>query len=211
MKQKIVEICRRLYERNLLAACDGNVSCRLEDGTILMTPTAMNKGFIQENDLALVTLDNQILFGNPSGERLMHLEVYKRCPQAKAVVHAHPPTAIAWTVGQPELKELPSDCLSEIILAVGSIPIAAYARPGTLNMGEVLYPYLPQHRVMILARHGALSWGESLEEAYDGMERLEHSAQILKSAFELGGLHPLPKEEVAILREMRKDLGETSR
>lgn len=171
----------------------------------------MNKGFISLKDLALVTLENKILEGNPSGERLMHLEVFKKCPKAVAVVHAHPPTAIAWTVAKPELKELPNDCLSEIILAVGTIPIAPYARPGTINMGEVLHPYLPQSRVMLLSRHGALSWGETIEEAYDGMERLEHSAQILKSAVELGGIHSLPKDEVAILKQMRKDSGDTSR
>lgn len=209
--QKIVEICKRLHNRNLLAACDGNVSVRLSDNTILITPTAMNKGFISTKDLAVITLDNKVLEGNPSGERLMHLEVFKKCPKAVAVVHAHPPTAIAWTVAKPELTELPNDCLSEIILAVGTIPIAPYARPGTINMGEVLHPYLPQSRVMLLARHGALSWGESIEEAYDGMERLEHSAQILKSAVELGGIHPLPKEEITILKQMRKEMGETTR
>ncbi len=208
---KIVEICKRLHQRNLLAACDGNVSVRLSDNTILITPTAMNKGFISEKDLALITLDNKVLEGNPSGERLMHLEVFKRCEKAVAVVHAHPPTAIAWTVAKPELKQLPNACLSEIILAVGTIPIAPYARPGTLNMGEVLHPYLPSSRVMLLSRHGALSWGESIEEAYDGMERLEHSAQILKSAVELGGLTNLPAEEINVLLEMRKRGGEQSR
>src|SRR5581483_2454180 len=124
--------------------------------------------------------------------RLMHLEVYRSCPKAKAVVHAHPPTAIAWTIAHPEMKMLPSDCMSELILAVGDLPVVPYARPGTLNMGEVLRPYLPGSRVMILARHGALSWGEDLDEAYNGMERLEHTALILKSAWELGGLTALP-------------------
>lgn len=140
----------------------------------------------------------------------MHLEVYKRCPEARAVVHAHPPTAIAWSVARPELRELPANCLSEVILAAGSIPFVPYARPGTKGMGDVLQPFLPERRVMILSRHGALSWGEDLEEAYNGMERLEHSAQILKNAADLGVLTELPAEEVAVLKEMRKKMGPKS-
>lgn len=209
-EKAILEICRRLHGRNLLAAADGNVSVRLDDGTVLFTPTGVNKGFLVPGQLARVTLDNQVLAGNPSGERLMHLEVYRRVPAARAVVHAHPPTAIAWSVARPDLAELPSECLSEILLAVGSIPIAPYARPGTQGMGDTLAPFLPHRRVMILARHGALSWGESLDEAYNGMERLEHSAQILKSAVELGGLTPLPAAEVQALREMRAKMGDKS-
>lgn len=203
----IVETCRRLHARNMLAAADGNVSFRVHDDEIWITPTGLNKGFIEVKDLAVITLDNRVLRGNPSGERLMHLEVYRRCPQARAVVHAHPPTAIAWSVARPELTELPANSLSEVILAVGRVPIAPYARPGTARMGEVLAPFLPESRVMILARHGALSWGESLDEAYNGMERLEHVSQILKNASDLGGLSDLPPGELEYLRELRKKLG----
>jgi L-fuculose-phosphate aldolase len=206
----ISEICRRLHSRNLLAAADGNVSVRISDEEILLTPTGVNKARLEEKDLAMVNLAGQVLKGNPSGERLMHLEVYRRCPKAKAIVHAHPPTAIAWTVARPELKELPAEALSELILAVGSIPIAPYARPGSLEMGTILSPFLPQSRVILLARHGAISWGEDLEEAYNGMERLEHVSQILKSAHELGGLTFLPQEEVAALRRMRAGMGDRS-
>lgn len=208
IKSKIVSICRKLNQKNYLASADGNVSYRISDRQILITPSGVNKSEMEPSQIALMTSQNQILEGMPSSERLMHLEIFKRCPKAKAVVHAHPPIAIAWTIAQPNLRELPAECMSELILAVGRIPIIPYARPGTAEMGEALASYLPQHRVMILARHGALSWGEDLDEAYNGMERLEHSAQILKAALELGGLSSLPTEEVTILREMRKKLGE---
>lgn len=208
MRSEILDVCRRLHERNLLAAADGNVSVRLSDEEILFTPTGLNKARIREDDIAIVTLDNRVLKGNPSGERLMHLEVYKRCPKAKSVVHAHPPTAIAFTVAFPDWKELPANCLSEVILALGSVPIAPYARPGTVEMGTVLAPFLPSRRVLLLARHGAISWGEDLEEAYNGMERLEHISLILKTALSMGRLTELPEEELKVLREMRKKLGD---
>ena len=138
----------------------------------------------------------------------MHLAVYESCPQARAVVHAHPPTAIAWSIAKPELTELPGDSLSELILAVGKVPIISYARPGTREMGSALTPYLPEHRALVLARHGALTWGESLMESYMGMERLEHTAEILWRAECMGGLTSLPEQELQALRKMRELLGD---
>jgi L-fuculose-phosphate aldolase len=208
IEQDIIQVCKLLHSKNMLAAADGNVSVRLSEGEILITPSGLNKAFITPQDLAVITLDNQVLKGKPSSERMMHLEVYKLCPQARCIVHAHPPTAIAWSIAKPNLEELPSECISEVILAVGSIPIVPYARPSTQSMGSHLKPYLPQNRVMILARHGALAWGEDLLEAYNGMERLEHSAQILHTAATIGRLTPLPYEEVMALKAMRKKLGE---
>lgn len=192
----------------MLAAADGNVSFRVSDHEIYITPTGINKAFMKISDMAVIDINGRILKGKPSSERLMHLEVFRRCPAAKSVVHAHPPHAIAWSVAKPEMKELPGESLSEVILAVGTIPIIPYARPSTANMGENLREFLPHNRVMILSRHGALSWGEDLNEAYNGLERLEHSAYILYLAQTLGGLTTLPTHEVVALREMRKKLGE---
>ena len=207
--EQIIEICKRLHRRNMLAAADGNVSLKVEDG-ILITPSGKAKAFIEIEDIALITQDNEILYGNPSGERLMHLEVYNQCEEAMAVVHAHPPTAIAWSVAFPEMKELPNNCLSEIVLATGSIPIASYARPGTQTMGDVLSPYLPKYKVMILSRHGGLAWGDSLDEAYMGMERLEHSAEILYRAKLLNDLSYLSEEEMKALLALRQQIGNKS-
>ncbi len=209
MPQLIVDICERLHARNMLAAADGNVSVRISDDEILITPSGIAKGFMRPEQMAVINLKGEILEGKPSSERLMHLEVYRSCPQAKAIVHAHPPHAIAWSISHPNLKKLPSDCLSEVILATGDIPFVPYARPGTEAMGEVLKAFLPKSRALILRNHGALAWGEDIEEAYRGMERIEHSAQILATAKQLGGLHALPADEIAYLYELRKTLGET--
>jgi L-fuculose-phosphate aldolase len=209
-REHIVEICRRLNAKNMLAAADGNVSLRLADDDILITPSGKNKAHIGPVDIATITIENQVVDGVPSGERLMHLEVYRRVKEARAIVHAHPPTAIAWSIAFPNAKELPTGCMSELILALGSVPIAPYQRPGTKAMGEILAPYLPGSRVMILGRHGAISWGEDLEEAYNGMERLEHTCQILKAAHSLGGITELPPAEIAVLREMREKMGNRS-
>jgi L-fuculose-phosphate aldolase len=207
VKNSIIRFCELLHDKGMLASADGNVSYRVSDDEILITPTGVPKAFITESDIAVIDIHNNILKGRPSGERLMHLEVYKLCPEAKAVVHAHPPTAIAWSVAFPDLTELPSECLSEVILAAGKIPIIPYARPGTLDMGTRLHPHIKECRAMILSRHGALCWGESLQEAYCGMERVEHSAEILMRAQAMGQITNLPAAEVRELRAMRAKMG----
>lgn len=209
MKQTdIIQAAKLLHAKNMLAAADGNISYYLSDDEILITPAGKAKAGLQPEDIAVMTLDNQIISGHPSSERLMHLAIYQQCKKARCVIHAHPPKAIAWTIARPDLAELPSECLSELILAAGRVPVAPYARPGTQDMGTVLKPFLPECRVILLARHGALSWGEDLQEALNGIERLEHTAEILLYAHLLGGITNLPAEEVNVLRRMRKDIGE---
>ena len=198
---------RRLHAAGLLAAADGNLSLRLEDGRIAMTPSGLSKARIHPGDLAFLAADGSVLAGHPSSERALHLAVYRACPEARAVVHAHPPVAVAWTLARPDLAELPPDVLPELILAAGRIPVAPYARPGTEALAHSVEPYLPEHRLLILARHGALAWGEDLDEACDGLERLEHVAGILKAAEDLGGAASLPEGELAQLRELRRALG----
>lgn len=203
----MVAVCRRLHQKNLLAAADGNISVRLSDGRIAMTPSGVNKSMLQPTDMALLSLQGEILQGRPSSERLMHLILYQKVPSAKAVVHAHPPTAIAWTLARPDLRELPADGLPEVILAAGAIPVVPYARPGTEAMGTNLLPFLPQRRLLILARHGALCWGDELAEAANGIERVEQVSLILKLADELGGSTPLPAQELRALRQLREQIG----
>lgn len=206
--EQIVSIAQRLHQRNMLAAGDGNISWRVSDSEVLITPSGVSKAFIDPSSMALVSMKNDILVGSASSERLMHLKVYEQCPNAITVVHAHPPTAIAWSIAHPELVHLPSESLSEVILACGDIPFVPYARPGTLEMGTQLEKFIPKFRALILARHGALAWGESLDEAWRGMERIEHSAEILWRAHQLGGLTSLPTDEIAALRSMREKLGD---
>lgn len=205
---EIISIGSKLYKKNMLAAADGNISYKIDDHNILITPSGVSKGFLKKESMAKITLNGEILYGKPSSEMLMHLAIYKQCPKAKVVIHAHPPIAVAWTVAMPELKELPNDAISEMILAMGSLPIIPFARPGTRQMGENLIPFLPSQRTFILARHGALSWGESFDEALNGMERIEHIATMLYHAKMLGQISSLSKDDVNFLKEKRKQIGD---
>lgn len=200
----IIALCEKLNQKQMLAAGDGNISYRCDDGKILITPRGQNKAFVSPDEFAAITLSNEIIRGEPSSERLMHLQVYNSCPQARCVVHAHPPHAIAWSIANPELKFLPTDALPEVILGIDAIPIVPYARPGTTEMAEALRGQIKHYRALILGRHGAIAWGESIIEAYNGIERIEHAAMVLQLADTLGGAQALPSEELAWLRKQRQ-------
>ncbi len=207
---KIIQVTTRLYNRNMLAGVDGNVSYRLSDDEIIITPSLKATAFLKPEDFVTINIKGESDNGKPSSETSMHLAIYQNCPQAKTIVHAHPPLAVAWSVAHPELKELPKKCLTELILCAGTIPIVPMALPGSTQMGDVLKPYLPESRVMILARHGALSWGEDLDEAINGMERIEHAATILYHAKQLGNLSEISDGDYEKLVELRKKLGDKS-
>lgn len=199
----IIRVCRRLHRMGWVAAGDGNVSVRIGSDRMRITPTGHYKTSVREVDLAEMSLAGAVLSGQPSSEFPLHLAIYQRCEKARAVVHAHPPIATAWSIARPDWTELPIGCVAEVILGAGSIPFAPYARPGTPDVAAAVEPYLPDHRVLVLSRHGALAWGESLEEAYAGIDRLEHSAHLLATAQLLGSLSDLPPHEIEALRVMR--------
>jgi L-fuculose-phosphate aldolase len=194
-KNEIAEIGRRLYAQKLIAGGDGNISVRIDD-RILITPTACHKGFLDPENMALMALDGELISGIPSSECAMHLAVYRAVPEARAVVHAHPPVATAWSVARPNLSALPTESLTEALVALGHVPFVSYARPGTPAMGDVLIPHLPRSKVLILRHHGSLCWGTSLNEAFCLTEHLENTAQTLFHAEALGGLCAVPDPEL---------------
>lgn len=197
-----------LHHKNMLAACDGNISYRYDDNTILITPSGKPKFLLEEKDIAVIDINGKVIEGNPSSEMLMHLEVYKMRADAKAVIHAHPPTAVAYSIAHPDAEEIPGKSFSELILAVGKLPIVPFQMPGSLEMGTALHPYVKNSKVMVLARHGAISFGEDLVEAYNGMERLEHSCEILLKAKCFGAVTELDDQTIDQLYSMRKKIGD---
>lgn len=210
-----LEYGKLLHQKNYIASCDGNISALMTEKPqgpqVLITRSGVMKSRLKPEDITSVNLQGELTsktsFGQPSSELKMHLEIYQNQPLAKAVIHAHPPAAIALSVACPELTAMPLDYISELRLALGGVPIVPYQRPGTAQMGEALRPYLSKAKVMILARHGVVSWGENLEEAYRGIERLEHACDIYLRARALGPVNQLPEDEIEVLKQMRKDIG----
>jgi L-fuculose-phosphate aldolase len=189
------EVGSRLDRRGLIASNDGNLSVRETDDTILVTAAGSRKGYIRDEEIIRVDLEGRLRYGTfrPSSEVAMHLGIYRQRWDVCAVVHAHPPAATAFAVARFPLDHL---ALPELVLSLGKIPLAPFARPGTERMGEQVAALIGTHDAVLLANHGAVTVGPDLEEAYFRMERLEHAARILIEARHLGGPHCLDPSDV---------------
>ena len=196
LREELVAVCRRLWERDLIGAAEGNVSARLGPDRFLVTPAGVGKGNLRPAELVVVDATGAVVKGRgrASSELRMHLAAYAARPDAAALVHAHPLTAVALTVaGLPP----PNHLVPEASVTLGEVAVAPFATPGTEEVPRALAPLLPQHDVILLSRHGALALGASLAEACDRMETLERVARVALLARLAGRCEPLPAEAVA--------------
>jgi L-fuculose-phosphate aldolase len=202
--EDIVRVCRRLFERGLIAGPDGNVSVRLLDGTILVTPSGMSKVDVCDEDLVMVDLEGRPIGRSraPSSELKMHLRAYHRRPDVMAVVHAHPPMATGFAVAG---ENFVAPVLPEVILQMGGVPLLPYATPGTPALADSFDPFLEQHDAFLLANHGATTLGPTLDIANQRMESLEHAARIVFTARMLGRVNELSASDAEALRLSRED------
>lgn len=210
-REQIIDVGQRMYQKGLVVASDGNITCKLSDNTILATPTGVSKGYMTPDMFVKLGLDGAILSKNdyaPSSEIKMHLRVYKENPKAMAVCHAHPPVATAFAIaGIPLDKAI----LNEGVVSIGTVPIAKYATPGTTEVPDSIAPYCNDYNGVLLANHGALTWGSSLMEAYFRMETLEYYATlIMYTSNIIGKSNELNCEQVQRLIDIREKLGITS-
>ena len=200
LKQDIVCICRMLHRKNYLAATDGNVSVRLGD-QLLITPSGVNKGIMEAEQILTVDLTGSVIAGagQPSSEIQMHLLAYRLRADVNAVVHAHLPYATACTLAGIDLLE---PFLPEVVITLGGIPTAPYATPGTAEVPEAIRAYVQEYDAILLARHGAMTVGRDVVDAYNKMEKLEHTARVVLAARLQGPLPPLSAAEVEKLRRI---------
>ena len=203
VRREIVRVCRRLYERGLIAGPDGNVSVRIARDHVVATPRGFSKADVEEHDLVLLTLEGTKIGGKheASSEIAMHLAAYRARPDVFAVVHAHPPIATAFAVSG---QGLPGDVLPELVLQVGEVPLVPYATPGTDALPDAMKPFLPNYDAFLLANHGVTTLGRTLMEAHQRMESVEHSANILLTARLLGRVNALDVDDVRVLEAARR-------
>lgn len=204
-RKSIVEIGKLMYQRSYVVSSDGNVSIRLEDDTVVATPTMTCKGRMTEDSLALTDMDGKPLTDKrASSELAMHLLIYKMRPEIKAVCHAHPPHGTAFAVAGLAIDK---PILSEVILTLGCVPLTDYGTPSTNELTEAMKPYVTHHNALLMANHGAVAYGEDIWQAWDRLETLEHTARIAILAKALGGANDLPQEAIEKLIEIREKAG----
>jgi L-fuculose-phosphate aldolase len=206
IKQEICEIGRRLYAKGFAAANDGNITYRLNDKEILCTPTMVSKGFLKPEDICKVDYEGKQLAGvrKRTSEVLLHLAVYKNRPDINAVVHCHPPYATAFAVAH---EAIPKCVLPEVEVFLGEVPIAKYATPGDQRLPNTIVPYVKDCNTILLANHGTVSWGTSVELAYFNTEIIDAYCKILLLAKQLGRVNYFSEEHTAELMQFKKRIG----
>ena len=214
---EICQVGKLLYDRGYVVSNDGNLSLRVAPDRLLVTPSGVGKGRMTPDMLVVTDLEGNVLEGDrhPSSETKMHLEVYRCRPDVQAVVHAHPPVSTAFAVCRQGLE---TPYLAETVVGLGSVPCTpSFAMLSTDEVPKSIRPYLPDHNAVLLANHGALTWGADLWQAFDRMEhrrvrdvRVEHTAKIFLNAHRIGGAVGLSGRDVQRLHDL-EDLYRTLR
>ena len=207
LKKQICDIGRRMYDKGFVAANDGNITCRMGKGRYLCTPTLVSKGFLKPADIAVVDDQGKQLEGRlpRTSEILLHLEIFHELPEIGAVCHAHPPYATAFAVAG---IDVPSNILPEVEIFIGQVPLAEYETPGGKRFAETILPHLRRKaNTILLANHGAVACGKTLEQAYFHLETLDMYCRILLLSKEVGNIRQLPPEKVRELLDIKKRMG----
>jgi L-fuculose-phosphate aldolase len=207
IKEQIVQIATRCYDRGLLVAGDGNISVRVAPDRLIATPSGVSKGWMAPEMMCVVDLQGHPLEPSEhkvSSEWPMHRVIYEARPDANAVVHAHPPHATGFAVAGLSLSKA---ILSEVVLTLGCVPLAAYGTPSTNELTDAIEPYLEFHDALLMANHGAVAFAETLEKAFNKLETLEHTCKISFIARTLGNENTIPDRAIPKLYEIRERIG----
>ena len=206
VKQEICEIGQRIYQRGYAAANDGNISYRISEKEVVCTPTQICKGFMKPDDLCVVDMDGKQLSGRRprTSEVLLHLAIMKARPEVKSVMHCHPPYATAFGIAR---EPVPTCILPEADIFIGDVPITKYAIPGGQDFADTILPFVHQANVIILANHGTVSFGETVEKAFWWTEILDSYCRILMLAKELGRVHQVTGQEARDLINLKEKWG----
>lgn len=205
-KVEICEIGDRLYRRGFAAANDGNITYRASDDRVLCTPTMVCKGFMKPSDICVVDMDGTQMAGarKRSSEVMLHLEIMQKRSDVKSIVHCHPPHATAFAVAR---EPIPQGILPEVELFLGNVATAQYQIPGSQMLAESVLPYIDQTNIVLLANHGTVSVGETVERAYWWTEILDHYCRILLLAKHLGHVEYLSRSQCDELLAIKENWG----
>lgn len=208
IKQEICEVGRKIYAKGFAAANDGNISYRISDKEVLCTPTLVSKGFLKPDDICTVDMTGKQLAGRRkrTSEVLLHLEIYKKNPEVKSVVHCHPPYATAFSVAG---EEIPTCVLPEFEVFLGPVPTTAYETPGAQGFADTITPFIHTAKVAVLKNHGTVAWAETVDRAYWWTEILDAYCRILLIAKQVGKVERISEPKVKELLDLKERFGIT--
>jgi L-fuculose-phosphate aldolase len=196
----MTELGRRLYDRGLIGAREGNLSARIDPHRVLCTPATASKGHLSPSDLVVLDAKSRwVAGGPPTSEIAMHLAAYEDRDDVAGIVHAHPPVATGFSLAG---ETIPMGVMTEVDMLLGPVALVPYAAPGSPALPQGMKPYLQDHNCFLLAHHGAVTLGTDLFEAYDRMEALERCARSVITAKTLGRVNRIPATAPPELLEM---------
>jgi len=208
-RKDIVYYSHKTHAAGLVSATDGNLSVRLDENHVLITPSSLRKEDMFIDAPIVINMKGELVAGDrkPSTEHKVHLEAYRQRPDIGAVIHAHPPKAIAFTIA-----EVPLDTcmLPEVVVTMGNVPVAPYAAPSTDALPDSMRELIRQADALMLARHGSVTVGTDLADAFKKLEKLEHNAEIMIYARILGGPKPFSQGQLEELQNLRGFYGITT-
>lgn len=203
LKQKLVDICHKVYDKGFVSAYDGNISVYTESNTILATRSGISKGNVTQKDIIEINSEGKIISGEGkiTTEIKIHLFAYARRQNVNAVVHCHPVFATAFAAAGEALDK---HVFPEVILTLGKVPLCKYATPSTDDLPKSMEKYIDYSWAFLLQNHGAVTLGKDLDDAYFKMEKLEHSAKTIFISRILGGEKEISSEKVKELFDLAK-------
>ena len=209
-RKDIVLYSHKLQAHGLVGGTDGNLSVRLWEDRVLITPSGLRKEDMTLDAPIVIDMEGNSIGTDrrPSTEHKIHLESYRQRSDLRSVIHAHPPKAIAFTLAE---QPLDTCLLPEFLLNLGKVPIANYATPSTDDLPRSMSHLILESDTIMLARHGSLTAGKNLSDAFKRLESLEHSAEILIYTRILGGAKPFSADEINKLHGLREFYGINSK
>jgi L-fuculose-phosphate aldolase len=211
LRQAILEAGRLCYASGLMLSNNGNISARLGDDKLVITPSGLCKGRMEMDDLLLIDLDGNVIKADHkrkrkvSSETPMHLEAYRQRPDIRAVIHAHPAHAVALTVAD---IPFPTDVLPEVLEGLGPVPTTRFAIPSSDDNALAIRDLIREHNAVLIRNHGAITVGRDLDEAMNHFERVESVARSVVLAYAIGKVNRLPAEMMEPLNELRKKMSQ---
>ena len=195
LRRELARFSKWIYRLGFAPGTSGNLSVRLDKDRLLVTPTGASKCLLRPADMVITDLEGRLLEGTrkATSELGMHLAVYHMRDDVQAVIHAHPPTATAFACSGWSLDEV---LCQEAAMTLGAVPLARYATTGTEEVAASIVPLIREHNAILMANHGAVSYGDTLLDAFLKMETVEHVANIRLVAHQLGSPSTLTKEQL---------------
>jgi len=207
LRSALCRIGALCYQKGYIVGADGNLSARLRDGSVLITPAGAMKGFLEPHHLAHVDSEGRVLGQGPrpSSEVAIHLVSYRERADVEAVIHTHPPHAVALSIAGVDMRV---PVIPEVVVTIGGTPTTPYATPGTSELPDSIREIVRCSDTLIMRNHGAVTLGSNLMDAFKKLDMIEHTARILWLVHALrGSIEPLPDEAVRKLLETRAALG----